>query len=111
MAWILVFAGCYYLIFRSHPKLLNNPNATPEAISLAAWHSAFTFVELQPGLAEVESEYLRDEHLVNLPRPWPGWLEWKQQYRLLLFLELVIAYLHLGLLISILYRRVTKRSP
>lgn len=109
LGWIVFFAGCYYGMFKSHPLSSSQSNA--EVVKLASWHSAFTFVELQPGLSEVENDFLRGEYLRNLQRPWPGRFGWKTQYRIVLFLELAVAYLHLGLLVSLLYRRITKRSP
>lgn len=108
--WIIFFAVCFHLMLESHPDL-GQPKNTLQRAKVAAWHSGFTFVELQPGLSEVESNYLEERVTNNMPSHWPFLFEWKHQYRMLIFLELLVAYLHLGLLISLLYRRVTKRSP
>ena len=100
--WILLFTGFYWAILVSLP---HHKSSTVDAVKCetvverpSCWalfgHSALTFVQLQPGLPEV------DEVLKISP-----------SYRVLLFFQLCFAYLHLGLLISVLHRQLTRRAP
>jgi len=103
---ILIFAIGYFLLLGYHPTLSAEPKRA-ERVELAGYHALLTFLEIQPGLTEVQS--LMDEPIIrNLGSPW---LSVWHLYRLLLIIELGFAYLHLGLLVSVLYRRITKRAP
>ena len=70
---------------------------------LALGHSMLSFMELQPGLTDYE------EMIKCGTRG--GIAVWVFLHRSLLFAEIVLAWTNLGLLISILYRRVTRRVP
>jgi hypothetical protein len=74
----------------------------------ATWHSFLTFLEFQPGLTDFELLKLHHDHG---PDQFPCTETWIQSLRLITFAELGFAYLHLGLLVSLLYRRITKRAP
>lgn len=66
----------------------------------AVYHSVGVFL-LQPGLSGIESDAappIRD-------------MRESVGYRVLMVAELGIAYVHLGLLITMLHRRITKRAP
>lgn len=138
LVWIFIFFLCYSALFYFHPEMKNNLG---KSAMFGFGHSLFTFAELQPGLSEAEdmrkiraneqssaidanqlpaasggdvgaekqvalSESPPQSQItVLLPMPW------LILYWLLLFMELVIAYVHLGLLVSVLYRRITKRAP
>jgi hypothetical protein len=121
--WIVIFAVFYTGLFRLYPPKPPKPveeaspgNAASSAdrrletdsevekppapgFSLALWHSALTFL-LQPSISIVEQNF---EAFADLKASF-----W---YQAAVFLELGIAYLHLGLLVSVLYRRITKRAP
>lgn len=123
--WVAIFAGIYSVLFWVAP-----PNAVPRSDEMAAnqgalarqpttprgndpalnvraapgvgvalWHSSITFL-LQPSISVVEQDY---ELHKDLKASW-----W---YKSAMLGELGIAYLHLGLLVSVLYRRITKRAP
>lgn len=70
-------------------------------LALGMWHSLFTFLELQPGLPDIEQLRMEQSHD----------MKWMLGYRTAVLLELIVAYSHLGLLVSVLYRRMTRRSP
>jgi hypothetical protein len=102
VGWILLFTGFYMAVIASlphpsGPKVDGTAHTTiavrPDFLAVFS-HSALTFVELQPGSPEI------DEVLRISP-----------YYRVLLFLQLCFAYLHLGLLISVLHRQLTRRAP
>jgi hypothetical protein len=109
-------------------------------LQLSLSHSIFSFFELQPGDQIVQrilrENKFRDElkrdlitpssELLLEPKPTPMSACAKTNkafisvlislvdfigYRLWLFIELAVAYLHLGLLVSVLYRRLTKHAP
>lgn len=73
---------------------------------IGLWHSLLTFLELQPGLSDIEQLKMEQPGGSTFPSR-----EWILIYRLTLLLELIVAYFHLGLLVSVLYRRITRRSP
>lgn len=75
-------------------------------VTLGMWHSLFTFLELQPGLPDIEQLKMEQTH----DRSYRS-MGWMLSYRVAVLLELIVAYLHLGLLVSVLYRRITRRSP
>jgi hypothetical protein len=134
MGWILAFFLLYLILFSFHPRLKNEMQ---RPVIWAAGHALFTFIELQPGLSEAE-DLKRDEmNLVgglgggaeasagdtgggqgtNRPASRPleyslfyhyGWI---MAYWVLLISELSVAYVHLGLFVSVMYRRITKRAP
>lgn len=107
--WVVIFTAGYSALLARHPNL-NTPEKQVGQYELAAWHSVFTFISLQPGMKEVDE--LTDPKSADDTVPtWGGLPDWSRRYRILVLVELGVAYLHLGLLISILYRRVTKRAP
>jgi hypothetical protein len=107
--WIAVFTFGYFSLLTLHPTL-SSPDKWGDRLELASWHSSFTFMSLQPGMKEVDG--LTDpESQASLQPPWAYLAKWSRTYHTLVLLELLVAYLHLGLFISILYRRVTKRAP
>jgi hypothetical protein len=75
-------------------------------LGVGMWHSLFTFLELQPGLPDVEQ--LKMEQSLDQSYQAMGWM---LSYRLAVLLELIVAYFHLGLLVSVLYRHITRRAP
>jgi hypothetical protein len=75
-------------------------------LGVGMWHSLFTFLELQPGLPDVEQ--LKMEQSLDQSYHSMGWM---LGYRVAVLLELIVAYFHLGLLVSVLYRHITRRSP
>jgi hypothetical protein len=107
--WIAIFTLGYFSLLTLHPTL-SAPEKWGERIELAAWHSSFTFMSLQPGMKEVDglTEPLTQ---ASIQPPWLDLSKWSRTYRTLVLFELLLAYLHLGLFISILYRRITKRAP
>ncbi len=66
-------------------------------LSVAWWHSCLTFLT-QPSLVIDQYDEYKD-----LKKSFP--------YRVTTVSELCVAYVHLGLLVAVLYRRVTKRAP
>ncbi|HEX4961004.1 MAG TPA: hypothetical protein VF173_09215 [Thermoanaerobaculia bacterium] len=102
VGWIFLFTGLYLILMVSLPHRTGSAVSGTECATLAerpsCWevfsHSALTFVQLQAGTPEVD-EVLKKN---------PG-------YRIILFLQLCLAYLHLGLLISVLHRQLTRRAP
>jgi hypothetical protein len=140
LGWILIFSGVYLVIRWAHPvqlemspvnsreqvnktTQLDKPvgssvddrkansfqempkESTSSMVEVAISHSLFTFL-LQPGIPDVEplkvQQHFKDSGKGRL---------WMGGYRLVMYLELAIAYLHLGLLISVVYRRITMRAP
>jgi len=116
MFWIVFFSIGFFFLFTLHPHLKGDIRKTSV---LALGHSFFTFVQLQPGLSEAEQ--LKEEAhfgLDKMPTGDPAYgqirswhMKWLLAYWTLLSTELVLAYLHLGLLVSVLYRRITRRAP
>jgi len=107
--WVALFTVGYSCLLSSHPAM-SPPEKKSERLELAAWHSSFTFIELQAGMKEIDSL----TEASSLPSSTPNWADlpsWSRKYHALVLGELIIAYLHLGLLVSILYRRITKRAP
>jgi hypothetical protein len=70
---------------------------------MSGTHAAFSFLELQSGLGEYET-------LVDNANK-AGSALLVAVYRFLLFFEIALAFINQGLLISVLYRRVTRRVP
>lgn len=135
--WTVFFFLCFWGLFWFHPAMENN---IQKSALTAFGHSAFTFIELQPGINEAEEmrSFAMSERLIKkanedseqppksptetgiggentgvTQNPQLEWSRksWLVSYWLLLSFELIIAYVHLGLLISVLYRRITKRAP
>jgi hypothetical protein len=102
---VALFALIYFVLLNIHPMASQQRS---DRLSLAVRHSFYTFVELQPGAAEIEElkriEYPPEGMLLTSDR-------WRRTYHILSFIELLFAYVNLGLLISLLYRRITKRAP
>jgi hypothetical protein len=71
--------------------------------AMSGTHAAFSFLELQSGLGEYET-------LVDNANK-AGSALLVAVYRFLLFFEIALAFINQGLLISVLYRRVTRRVP
>jgi hypothetical protein len=141
LLWIMVFSLAYTALLLAHPLQVEvnptnsreflpssfapheSPNRSPAvrndaksreapdssiagALELAVSHSVFTFLELQPGISDVDP--LKSQQ--DFRDPGKG-RRWMRMYRSIMLSELAIAYLHLGLLVSVVYRRVTMRSP
>lgn len=114
--WVVFFSIGYLILFSLHPSL---EGKIGKSSVLALGHSFFTFLQLQPGLSEAED--LKGEGKFGLEQIAPSdpafrhirtWhMKWVLAYWILLLTELVFAYIHLGLLVSVLYRRITKRAP
>ncbi len=99
-AWVLLFGWVYAALLQSHPPNYGDAAPAPPApAGLGLWHSCLTFV-LQPSVSQIE----QDAGPYRALRDCGG-------YRAALLLETLIAYFHLGLLLSVLYRRVTMRAP
>lgn len=99
-AWVGLFGVAYALLLSVAPPVYTErAPALESAWSLGLWHSCLTFM-LQPSVSQIEQD----------ATPYNG-LRACWWYRSALFFELLIAYLHLGLLLSVLYRRITKRAP
>ena len=92
--WILLFGASYYLLLAGQTTAVKS--AQP---CLWLWHSCLTFA-LQPSISPVEQ--FPDAYLA-LRDDW--------RYRAAVLGELIVAYVHLGLLLSVLYRVITKRAP
>lgn len=134
---IFAFFVLNSFLFYHHPGM--KQNLTDSAV-MAAGHSMFTFIELQPGVNETENmrqesmaEPKAETFVIEFPsvdakvsaivkrdkgtsedNPEPTLCEhqaWFAAYWILLFFELGLAYVHTGLLVSVLYRRITKRAP
>lgn len=93
---VVCFALLYCCILMCHTSM---DLVTSFGTGLA--HSAFTFVQLSPGPPSFDDFSKREVFNVP-PRPF---------YQAVLFLEICFAYLHLGVLLSILYRKLTRHSP
>lgn len=132
LGWIMLFSLAYLVLLLAHPgqiqatpsnsrELLTINNEHPESaiqaqqagkisigetLELALSHSAFTFLELQPGISDIDP--LKSQQQFKDPDKGRVWM---RVYRSTMLVELAIAYLHLGLLIAVVYRRVTMRSP
>ncbi|MEQ1947230.1 MAG: hypothetical protein ABL995_08575 [Bryobacteraceae bacterium] len=92
--------GCSTLVYCA---LLFSYNPLPDVgvwqqLGLASGHSLFTFAELQPGVQEFDLAMIG-----NKLGPTAVFL-----YRLALLIEIGFAYLNLGLMISVLYRRLMR---
>jgi len=96
-AIVLVFAGIFFLLIQHYCP----SSQTSFRVGHALTHSFFSFVEVSPGPAEWDSP-----HLGPCSATIPPWYFYPIE-----FAELALAYLHLGLLISLLYRKITRRSP
>ncbi|MBV9124242.1 MAG: hypothetical protein JO112_12865 [Planctomycetes bacterium] len=129
MLVIGAFAIVYFYLLGWHPKLESDPGRRFQA---GMGHSLFTFM-LQPGIAglddlEKDPALQPDFNRLKEEEYYLGWSEvelgperhlpalqwkmrWVQWYRLVMWGELGVASLHIGLLISLLYRRITKRAP
>jgi hypothetical protein len=126
--WVFIFFVCFGGLFWFHPTMGYD---TQKTALTALGHSTFTFIELQPGTSEAEEmrkEAQNGPQIVALPETpvektaevtqdskalwiYSHRMLWLVGYWFLLIFELIIAYVHLGLLISLLYRRITMRAP
>jgi len=87
-------------------QLFGSQDRHYNCFAIGMWHSFFTFFELQPGLPDVDQFKMEQAHDNS-----SNSRLWVLSYRLVMLIELIVAYLHLGLLISVLYRRLTRRAP
>ena len=94
LGFSFIFAG--FIV--SHPC-----NESVHVFLLSLGHSVLSFMELAPGLSDYE-ETVKCASRVGAD----GWVLF---YRIVLFIEITLAYINLGLLIAMLYRRVTRRVP
>jgi len=78
-------------------------SASSHPLWLSLSHSTLSFMELQSGLGEYDA-------IVEAANK-NGAATWVFSYRICLFVEIVLAYINQGLLIAMLYRRVTRRTP
>jgi hypothetical protein len=100
LIYMLVIGAAIHTISSSHSQI-DIQWIQQRLPAYAFGHSAFTFLELQPGLTEVDN-FLAGNHLgAAIVAP----------YRILLGSQELIAYVHLGLLISMLYRKLTRHAP
>jgi len=122
--WILCFFVLYFALFSIHPQLKDD---LQKPALWAAGHSLFTFIELQPGTSEAEGlkteqaggqkgeqQVGQKNEVSTQPSARAGVLShtaWLLCYWALLLAELVLAYIHLGLFVSVMYRHITKRAP
>jgi len=107
-AWVGVFTGAYaYTLDRYAKDLVHAappgqcllpPTKVPKDVSVALWHSCLT-IFLQPSISDIE----------QLPAEYNTVRE-SGEYRLFMSAELLIGYVHLGLLVSIMYRKITKHA-
>src|ERR1022692_460897 len=97
LGWILVFSLAYFWL------IVPSPAQWPRRVMEfgdALKHSFFTFVAVAPGPPAADDWTRQELHrLPALP------------YYVILALEVSFAYLHLGLLLSMLYRRLTRHAP
>jgi hypothetical protein len=99
VAWAFVFALIYYHQLQGCPDLDKAGRPLDKSGRLAIEHSLLTFV-LQPSISLLEQRF--DDYSI---------LKQSVGYCLVMLIELSIAYLHLGLLVSVLHRRLTRRAP
>lgn len=80
------------------------PAPCQNLVGIGFAHAVFTFVELSPGPPQWDdlAKVTTPPHFTAL-QPFP--------YYVLLFAEIALAYLHLSILISMLYQRITRHSP
>ncbi len=107
LLWILVFGVFFGLPFWAEAECKKIGLSHQLMSGLA--RSAYTFLQIEPGLelGECVSKGMPEDCPTST---WvPASLTWFG--RVLVLVEMVIAYLHLGLLIGVAYRIVTKRAP
>jgi len=98
----LAIIGIFFMVFYAL-LLFHHCDLTRHFLWLSLGHSVLSFMEMAPGLGEYEEAVkcaIRE-----------GSAGWMLLYRIALFLEITLAYVNLGLLIAMLYRRVTRRVP
>jgi hypothetical protein len=101
IADVIIVLG-FFAIFAGFLALRHCEGAA-HVLWLSLGHSVLSFMEVAPGLNDYE-ETVKCAVRVGAP----GWVLF---YRTVLFLEITLAYVNLGLLIAMLYRRVTRRVP
>jgi hypothetical protein len=98
LAWNIgicfVFSFAYFGLLMSLPL---RQGAPLQIFGHAIGHSALTFVEMQPGLSSIDGKLAASDWLVA--------------YRIGTFLEIVMAYVQLGILLAMLYRKITRHAP
>jgi hypothetical protein len=110
VGWIVVFGVAFALMLPAAPHLNSG-----DRLELGLQHSAMAFIQIQSGIDAVERMIIPEPER-TLPLSGTSgklWFEARliRKYELALFLELLVSYLHLGLLISVVHRRVTRRAP
>ena len=93
--FMLLFATLYSMFLWIHP--IANLLARTQ-IAMAVGHSVFSFVEVQPAFDFVDRAMV-ERGLSEI---------YMLTYRLVVLCEILIAYLNLGMLISVLYRRLVR---
>jgi hypothetical protein len=92
---MLFFSLCYWVLLAWLPAPCVSIS---KQISLAVGNGIFSFVGLQPGLDEYK-DFVKEAH----PSGW-----WRIANFLVALCELLMAYLNLGLLLSVVYRKLTR---
>jgi hypothetical protein len=129
VAWILVFGGIFALM------LSGNQLSPGDRVELGLSHSAMAFIQIASGIPSVERmivpEPEQEEDVKDSPpgkpperpvlrrtalrfghsRRFHFEARLIRKYELALFIELLISYLHLGLLVAVVHRRITRRAP
>jgi hypothetical protein len=104
VGWMFFFWVAFFALAAAHPAIQHHWGL---AVKLSGFHSGLTFVQLQPGLPEFDALKHHEAW-----RRSPGSNEvWLLAYFSVTWAEVMIAYLHLAILGSVLYRRLTNRAP
>jgi hypothetical protein len=108
VAWIVFFGALFALM------LGENRLSLSDRAELGLSHSAMAFIQIASGIPSVE-RMIVPEPEQDLPPQRPRHFHFEarliRKYELALFVELLISYLHLGLLIAVVHRRITRRAP
>jgi hypothetical protein len=108
VAFGLFFAGILKIAHIDEDRESKHDNAHPtHLVGRAFSHSFFTFVQVAPGPPRMDS--LVDEEKLHDKPGWKQACYWT--YLSGVFAEMVVAYVHLGLLVAMLYRRLTRHAP
>jgi hypothetical protein len=87
-----------------------------ERLAVVGWHSALTFLEGQPGMGNAIEAVIAEPAIgekvgkvsLSAVQEGRGWI--MNGYRTVLLLELTVAMIHVGLLVSVLYRRLLRQA-
>jgi hypothetical protein len=106
VGWVFIFGLFYVMVLRMvvpEPEDLHLGHVVGKAFA----HSFFTFIQVAPGPPTFDR--ILDESSLHGEPVWKLACYWL--YISGVYLEMVLAYLHLGLLVAILYRRLTRHAP